>query len=441
VRSLQRGDLPLQLEDTYGIYSWTGVDTSPAFAYDSIGEWKEISQVMMTSLYDVASTLSPRLHAQEREFVDKMMVCWRLPGYGMLHEPDQSDYSRHDADQAATLLPYLRKLAKQYIAFLHSKGTRWMKRVIDSGPVKLDRGKGAPYWSPSTDRAVTLAYARIAQEAFDHDDLERMVMAAGNARLKFCQTSYVRIDRARKELPRYVPTDGRLQQQGERFGPKVRRIGAMPFAVNHLWAGVGNLLRTVMSEADDRNTGTLDPAIAAAPDFRYSVAIDLAGFDTTVSIETLTAVRNAVIDPVLTYLVTQNVIDARMRGLLLSCDEAFQRYEVLVPPWTMTEIARLIPAEGQTRSGENLTSWKGTIINRVRIDAKLDAVGGREQPNVAFNYGDDSLLLTDDAKLVDRWAEAEEWAGFRETVAPDSTFLMRRIPWNYGTWEGWWVLA
>jgi hypothetical protein len=384
--------------------------------------------------YSVAKQLDPRLRAQELEFIDKMQVCWRLPGYGMLHEPDVTKYSHHDQAQAEILKPHFRQLARTYINHLSKLGPRKVRALIDEGPVKLDRGKGAPYWSPRTDRAVTLAYGRLAKEAVSHDDLEEMVMSAGQARLPFVQTSYVRIDRSRKPVPRYVPYEGALISQGEQIAAKVRRIGAMPFAVNHLWAGVGNLLRTLMSSIDQRNTGTLDPAISAGsrPGV-HVVAIDLAGFDTTVSYETLTAFRIYFLAPVLDYLVAIGAQSAREAALLLDCDAAFQRYQILVPPWNTSEVARLVDAMGQVRSGENLTSLKGTLINRCRLDAKLASLDPSATTETQmFNYGDDSLLVTNSGALVNEWAATPNFGGFVETVAPDATFLMRRIPWNHG---------
>jgi hypothetical protein len=187
-----------------------------------------------------------------------------------------------------------------------------------------------------------------------------------------------------------------------------------------------------MAEMDDRNTGTLEPSILAARGFRYSVAIDLAGYDTTVAIETLDAFRDVFLRVVLYYLASRGILDSAFVALLLDCDYHFQRYEILVPPWLTSEVARLIPAAGQIRSGENLTSFKGTLINRCRIDAKAEALAQGQVPYKAFNYGDDSLLLTDSASLVDGWAENDTFGGFVETIAPDATFLMRRIPYNYG---------
>jgi hypothetical protein len=266
----------------------------------------------------------------------------------------------------------------------------------------------------------------------DHDDIEKRVMRAGNAILPFCQTSYVRIDRSRKDVPVWKIHEGRLVSAGKAPGPKVRRIGAMPFAINHLWAGVGNLLRTAMADIDDRNTGTLQPSLNAAAEYKYTVAVDLSSYDTTVGIETLDALREEMLAPILYYLVSMGVLSGQFVTLLLDCDAHMQHYDILVPPWEQRYSAMLVPAVGQIRSGENLTSWKGTEINRNRYDAKGASLGIKPSDARGFNYGDDTVLMTNSASTIDKWAKDEEWHGFVETVAPDATFLMRRLPYNYG---------
>jgi hypothetical protein len=67
----------------------------------------------------------------------------------------------------------------------------------------------------------------------------------------------------------------------------------------------------------------------------------------------------------------------------------------------------------------------------MRIKAKADRLGLSQKEYLAYNYGDDTLLLCNSPAVVDRWVEDEEMFGFRETVAADATFLMKRVPYGY----------
>lgn len=434
-RPLVSDRLPRHLVELYHKYSFTDVDTGFAFAYDTVAEWEDVTARAMGYLLDAITPLirtDPRLAAQEHEFVEKMCTCWRLRGFGTLYEPQDSSYSCRNADQAMALTPWLRRRCRDYLAWMRSVGSEHVSALLTGGTVVLDKGKGAPYWSPGGDHEVCLAYARLGLEASSYDALEHAVRAAGAARMPFCQTSYIRVQAARKPTPAWQLLGQALQPAGERLKPKVRRIGAQPFAVNHLWAGVGNVLRTAMASIDQRTTGTVEPAAAATRQWSHTMAFDLASYDTTVSLETQNAVRSELLGPILAYLALQGIMTMQEVTLLMEADAATQELGILVPPATTLLAGDVVPAAGQTRSGENLTSWKGTEINRARIDSKMQTLGLRNgRDATAFNYGDDTVLMFDSARAVDRWAGLSHYLGFNETVAPDVTFLMRRLPDGY----------
>lgn len=422
--------LPRNLVSLYEAYTYTAIDTGFAFAYDSIEGWRDIAQyvaeVGQAVLRDLASDY--RLQAQEKEFFDKAMVCWRDRGYATLYVEDERELTCRNASQANLLRGEFSRRRKQYVTYMQSMTDDELLQLYNAGPVVLNKGKGAPYWNPGSDKQAALALAKLASGASSYADLQQRVMGPGAALLPFVQTSYIRIQGARKPGASYAIVDGKPVQTGERVGPKVRRIGAQPFATNHLWAGVGNVLRTLMSEMDDRNTGTIKPAAVAMADWKLTAAFDLASYDSTVSIETLDAFHEEMLAPILSYLVMRNVMPAGLAALLIDADHAAQRMPVLLPPRNRSEAAWLAKAEGQIRSGENLTSWKGTEINRCRIDAKARALGMNTSQYQAFNYGDDTILMFRNNDALREWADAKTFAGFEETVAPDTTFLMRRLP-------------
>jgi hypothetical protein len=143
-------------------------------------------------------------------------------------------------------------------------------------------------------------------------------------------------------------------------------------------------------------------------------------------------IREELLEPVLTWLLGNGAITLREYKLLLSCDEQTQLLPILGPPADARQAAKLTMAAGQTRSGENLTSWKGTELNRARIRAKAQQLRLTEARDyAAYNYGDDTVLVFQRAKDADAWSELTDFAGFKETVALDTTFLMRHLPEGY----------
>jgi len=435
MRSLSGSVLPPSLAALYHAYSFGDADKSPAFAYDSVEQWRQVTEVAQARLSEVVARLGPvdgRLAAQEAEFMEKLGVCWRLRGQGTLYEPDpKTAYTTRNAVQAAKLAGWLRVQGKYYVARLQAMDLAELRALYDGAPLKLNKGKGAPYWNPGSDKEVTFAYGKLAQGCRSYTELETRVRNAASARLPMVQTSYTRIQSARGSRPRVIVIQGKLQLNGERFGPKIRRIAAQPFAVNHLWAGVGNVLRTLMAtKPGGRTTGTPDTAMRLAKERKYAVAVDLKSYDTTVAIETLDMVSSMVMAPALEVLVRRGIIPSHFANLLLDCDWHTQRLSIILPPRTLSEAAFITEAEGQTRSGENLTSWKGTVINDTRCEAKIQELR-LSKSATTVNYGDDTMLFTDSKEDVDRWLENDKMFGFNEEAAPDATFLMRRMPQGY----------
>jgi hypothetical protein len=116
------------------------------------------------------------------------------------------------------------------------------------------------------------------------------------------------------------------------------------------------------------------------------------------------------------------------RELLLQLDYENQRRPILSPPGDRAYAALLVDRVGGIQSGERLTSFKGTTINSVRIQAKMRRLGIRGDYT---NFGDDMTISANDPKLRDKWLSLPDWLGFEEEVAPDLSFLMKRIPYGY----------
>jgi len=429
--------LPKALESLYTAYSFKSADSAPAFAYDTIREWERMTERLQDGLYHAIGkirTLDRRLAAQEEEFCDKLAVCWRLRGLGTLFVPDTDALSAYNTVQADALHQELAKRGRYYAAAILAMPAEQLAQLYYGASLRLDKGKGAPFWFPSTEKEVTFAIQRLYQDGGDLDEYVSDCANAGQAKLPtYLQSSYIRIQSNRNPLDRVVLQDGHLAVAGERFGPKIRRIAAQPFVLNHLWAPAGNVLRTIMAGSpDNRTTGTIEPAIAAARSHKYTAAIDLKAYDTTVSYELLMTLHDVLLRPSLDALVQRGVMQSRDRDILLDADRRTQEMAILLPPRQMAESAYIVAARGQTRSGENLTSWKGTEINRARCNLKLRDVERSTGKAVhAINYGDDTVIFANDALAIDAWLREPEAYGFKEEAAADTTFLMRRLPGGY----------
>lgn len=436
MRTYNSRQLPRNLTSLYHSYTYEAAETGPAFMYDDVAAWRKLADELASIIAPIISTLASAdsgLAAQEHEFLTKGMVCWRDRGYGTLHVPDPAELSCRNRAQADALRPFVKERAKAYVAHVLRMDARDLRNLHDTATVVIGKGKGAPYWNPSSDKAAAIALSTLSQNVSNVQELYDSIAAAGSATTPFLQTSYIRIQGSRKRVPNYVIADGEVRQVGDRRGPKVRRIGAQPFATNHLWAPAGTILRHLMATMDERNTGTLEPVIRAATSGRWPVivAYDLSGYDTTVALETLDMLREDGLVPILHALVAREILQSRVAELLLDIDRMNQRMPILLPPRNMSEAAWLATAEGQTRSGVNLTSWIGTELNRARIDAKASALGISKSDYLAFNYGDDTIIMFKTNHQAALWAEGTDMFGFIETVAPDRTYLMRRVPEGY----------
>jgi hypothetical protein len=101
---------------------------------------------------------------------------------------------------------------------------------------------------------------------------------------------------------------------------------------------------------------------------------------------------------------------------------------ILLPPYSTTAGATLVETEGGISSGERLTAQKGSDINRERITAKMEMLN---LIGVSTNQGDDTIINSDDPRMADKWMSDPEWLGFKEEVAPDVSFLMKRMTEGY----------
>jgi len=433
MRNIPFDQLPRNLVSTYSHYSWDAVVPLGGFAYDSAREWATAAEWIADRMSAALNTLrssDPSLVEQERDFLSKGLVCWRDKGLGTLTVPDPSTLIRRNSAQADALRPAFLRLGVEYGSMIRSAPLDLLRDLAESAPVPVNKGKGAPYWLPGSDRVAAIALAALldAPDALTYDQIERRLLEVGQARLPMSVTSYLRIQGASKEQPEFAVSGGELRIVGTRRGPKTRRVQALMFSANYLVSQVAPILRWCLTTRTDSNTGTLEPAAIAAREYKYTVAADLSGYDESVASETLSQYRELVLWPVYQALVARGVLDNRQAKILLAIDESVQTMPLLAPSLNPNFAAVLLDREGGIVSGERLTSQKGTDINRERIARKAKMAGLRGS---FFNSGDDTILCSNSRKELDRYAELDDGAGFKETLAPDPAYLMRRLPFKY----------
>jgi hypothetical protein len=424
---------PPAIVSQYQKLSFKAVDDAPAFAYDSIDEWKRLMGGIQDRFHSAIRPLAitdPRLFLQEHEFEGKMGVCWRAKGMGSLYDPDPAHYSCRNSDQAAALRPELRREGARIISQLNRAGADTVRQWYDESILKLFKHKGAPYFLPGTDTDSMYAMHRICAGCTSVAQVERRMREVAGGRFGLVQLSFTRVQSSAKELDNVTITDGYLAYAGKRWGPKIRRVGAQPQMTNHFCAGVGNVLLSAMV-TDPRTTGKHDLVNAAIGQYKYALAIDLSSFDTTVAGESIDAIDEEVIIPVIDWLYQHGIMPSWMRSLLIDIEHRVNHCPIIVPPWTPSEVARMVDAYGQNRSGIRYTSFIATTINKCQAEVKLRRCGGTEKDSLIVNYGDDTVLFTNKLSVIDNWVQRSTMNGFNSTIAPDTTFLMKRFPYGY----------
>jgi hypothetical protein len=306
-----------------------------------------------------------------------------------------------------------------------------LKKLWSEAPIPVSKGKGAPYWFPGQDRESAIWLATLARSTRTLDELIDSVWRAASARVKPMLTAYLRIQASRKEVDRYILGQDGIRLEGTRFGPKVRKVQALPFVFNYMFTRVAWVMKWGMQTMSDRNTGTVDPALKASRTYKHTRAFDLSNYDDTVSWETLTVYRETVLYETLNALRERGLLQNWEVELLLTLDEYQQDLPLLTPPMNMDDGARLIPTHGGIKSGERLTSDKGTHINACRIEAKMAKHGVKGE---YFNWGDDTVICSDDEDALKRYAEDSDYLGFKEVLAGEPSFLMKRLPSGTGYW-------
>jgi hypothetical protein len=424
--------LPTTLVNQYSELAFGGTVPVGGFHWRTFDQWAEITRsgiALLSEMIDRLKKTRPDIAAIETEFRDKMAVNWRAIGYGPLAETEELRVS--DPGQASLLEPYLREIGLNMSAYLQDLSIAELEHEYSTAPVPIDRGKGAPYWFKGTDGDVAISLVAITLQYNTLAEIESATWDAGQAMMPSVITSYIRVQSSRKPRP-VVGWDGTaLFLTGEEsIQPKVRRVQAVPFIYNVIMAPIYAVVKKARRAVlQGRGAGKIEESLRLAEQWKYVYAADVSTFDDSVAEETETAFRDYVLRPVLSTLLRRGVIDANQERLVLDVDKRVQGLPILSPPVAAEEGARIYKRQGGQRSGEKLTSEKGTIINYCRAQAKARFLGSKPIVEV---LGDDTLLFSDEEDLGDRWNDLNPFAGFKEEIAPSPTFLMKHVPGGFG---------
>lgn len=440
-RVVEKDVLPRSLERMYASYAFTNVDNGAAFAYDSLQQWADgterIDQLLFPLLHSLHQT-DPRLASQETEFAEKLNVNWRLRGFGTVVPHGGSELSCRNKEQADELSRVFAERRAYYLERLEQYGIDGVNNIVANAAVRLDKGKGSPLWIPGTDPVGGIMLRAVAQQCATAREVVHEAERLAKGRPALVQTSYIRIQAARGPVKGWRLGPGGILEPDELAGrPKTRRIAAISFLVNHFWVPYAETLRSIMSETPNgQHAGSIEPVLREAARWPIHAALDLKSYDTTVAYETHVALREQLWLPVIKRI--YSMVSPALRSTLIPPDEMAMLDEIIItmpvltPPANPRYAAEIWPAIGQTRSGENPTSFKGTEIRRAHCIAKARHLGFKTNDHFIFNYGDDTLMMCLRDDQVTKWNDEPSFLGLNEVPAADATFLMKRVPDGYG---------
>lgn len=165
------------------------------------------------------------------------------------------------------------------------------------------------------------------------------------------------------------------------------------------------------------------------------VAEDLSGYDDSVTLSTVAACSQKLMIPLAEEAVRMGLLTAEEVQLIAATEEYLLRAEILTPPTSgLGSVgAQLMDRAGGIVSGHRLTSFFGSLINLARIRYLTREAGVKAR---AVVFGDDTVVVfasrQDREKYEKALATRQERLGFKSTVAPDVSFLMKRAFGGYG---------
>lgn len=404
----------------------------PAYAYETISEWAGVVDKTFTYYHDVIRPLitDASLRSAEDAHAEKMLVSWRAVGLGRL--AFANEFVSRSRSQAEELRPYTRRRTAKMLQLLRdAKVVELLRQAYWTAPIKISKGKGAPFWRPGVDRVSGWALAALSRKIRDYDDMRDALSSAAGGTPMY-MTMYRRVQASRKPVPRRFQAGGRLFAGGEMRGPKIRTVKAPPMAENSACAGVFQALKDLSVLAHPgKHVTDGKTASARAVQYRFHFATDLSTCDDRISEETLVMLREEMIEPVTQAFVRLGIIESWVQVFMMAYDEKVVTREILAPARTDAERACILMMIGGVKSGERGTTWKDLECVGARCDAAVEACAAAGVLVDYISWGDDVLVMSDDPRAGEIWMRVSQKHLWKEEMDVDASFLSRHQPEGY----------
>lgn len=401
-----------------------------AYAYSDFVEWQECADRIRGYYSDqVRPLLAGTLRDTEDESFDKMMVCWRVPGFGRL--AFTADFESQSTSQAGQLRPYVAALGRKIVAQIRNYAPRY-RETWAKAKVRIDKGKGAPFWQPATDRASGLALASITRNIQSFSSM-RDELSSASGGIAMHMTMYRRIQQNRKDVVLCAVTGNEIVPYGMFRGPKVRTVKAPPFAENCALAGYYDVLKQVVTDLWPKRFVTEFGAIHdVLKDYRYFVASDASTFDDTIGLQTLQVMSEEVLTPAAMEMARSGILAEWVAKFAIDYEQLIEDRYIYSPACRMGEAARLLRMLGGVKSGERGTTIKDIIVMGSLCDMILASLAAHGVRADYICWGDDVLWYSNDARLRATFDKIIVGVkAFVVKVDADSSYLSRHWPEGY----------
>ena len=425
----------IPVERQLGGFNFRALTDRPAWCYDDHAEWREVTTRLANYYSDRVRPLirgDDELTSLEDEFSEKMMTNWRAIGFGRL--AFASNFRSESTSQAVELKPWIQKRARAYLAAMDKIGAQRLREIFLKSKIKLNKGKGAPFWQAGSNTEAGLALAVLGRRVRDFSALREMLsdMSGGTP---MYMTMYIRTQGSRKDVPLRFARSGRIFAMGEWRGPKVRTVKAPPFAENNVIAPVYDVHKAIALEiwpdvhmTDSRE---ITKVVARLP---YGVSTDLSNCDDRISLQTLNVYREELLIPIWQKMVKMGVMEQWRYDYCVAYDELIVDRRILSPPTDMRHRLVLLDMIGGVKSGERGTTMKDLDLVACRVDARITYLKKKWKYDYRFvSWGDDVYLYSSDPNVGEHWeAVPVQNSLWKEKIEPGQVFLMRRVRLGYG---------
>lgn len=438
MKDIQLGVLPRALEEHYAELSWSPVINKTWFASDSASDMGRYAAACAEALTDASQSWDPSLAAAERDNIPRLFCNWRNKGYLPFHYTE-AELRVVAPGQARYLQTALRSICERIVTELATrcKDEAFLAECRDA-PFPINKGKGAPFWAPGSNREAALALTALASKCRSFDELSDRCSRAA-AKMPIVITVYPRIQAAKSEREVVIPDREGGPQYTSTLAllPKVRKVQAVSYLINLAYARLGKaLLETVRG----MNLGILPRieqvmATCKGVPAECIFAEDISGYDDSVGVETWIDCSSSLTRRAADILHLAALIPSWQRSLIMSLEDEIPSLPIIIPPQKYGTAARMLRRLGAIPSGIRLTSLVGSVINNARIRANL-AHAKIHAVKAIFTFGDDTLIVFNSAADRTRYERSlpafQKASAFKTTVADDASFLMKRVPSGYG---------